>query len=292
MTEIYDHLQSQTEVNYGAVGARPGSVIDAMAGNYGKTWTITHFARWYELQLRAHGTRRAMLPGASDDFVPVVYVALRRGSKTTEIDLDILNFYGTPIGSRTRVRDYASIVADEAHACDTSLVLIDDIHKLRRWREDDVDISHHLNYLATAVPATFIYAGIGCIESGVFSEGGGGFVVDSGSTSTQGRFTHLEINAFELDESWQSLLADFEDELVLLKAEDGMLYADLPEYLFERTGGVLGSISQLLRRAANRAIESGDERITERQLKRLHIDEAARAREEEARRSRRASVKS
>ncbi|MGH8917431.1 MAG: ATP/GTP-binding protein, partial [Actinomycetes bacterium] len=49
----------------------------------------------------------------------------------------------------------------------------------------------------------------------------------------------------------------------------------LGKYLHQRTGGMIGSLSHLVRGAAIEAILSGTERITRKQLETLDIDHAA-----------------
>lgn len=287
MRRIHEQLRSQVEANEGAEPPLPGGVIDSLEANYGKTWTMRHFGRWYERQLLALGLPE---PNAgdetNDDFVPVVYAALRKGSQTNWLDEQLLRFYGAA-GPRSRgslrMRDLAARVADEAYACRTTLILVDDIHKLRAWREDDVAIADHLNYLATEIGATFIYAGINCEEGGVFGEGSDGAFGFARATQTSGRFMHLKIDRFGLDPDWQSVLLQFEDELVLLKAKPGDLCESLATYIYERTGGLIGATSYLLRRGALAAIKSGDERLTKSLLDEIQLSFAAEAEREERR---------
>lgn len=276
MKEIHDHLWNQARANYGAVGARPGSVIDALSGGYGKTWMMIHFGRAYERGVRELPPLNEPRPNHIFDRTPVVYIALRDSSSETAIDEDFLRFFGRPFDGIAK-KDLVFYVEEVAWDCETSVVFVDDVMNLRAWRKNDTKIAKHLNHLASRVPATFVYAGINCVESGVFDEGDFSFAQDSANTSTQCRFTHLLIEPFALDVEWQALLRSFENELVLLKGYEGMLCVDLAEYLYERTGGVIGSISQLLRRAADLAVLTGTERITEKLLKQesIWIDRAA-----------------
>lgn len=283
MKEVHDHLWNQVRTNYATVGTRTGSLIDAPSGGYGKTWTGIHFGRAYERVVRELPPRNDPRPDQLFDPMPFIYIALRDASSVTAIDEDMLRFAGRPFEG-TPKKDLAPIVEEVCWDCDTSVVFVDDVMNLRAWRKNDALIAKHLNHLAGRVPATFIYAGINCVESGVFDEGDFSFGQDSANTSTQCRFSHLLIEPFALDVDWQAFLRSFEDELVLLKSYEGMLCVDLAEYLYERTGGVIGSISQLLRRAADLAIYTGAEKITERLLKQesLWIDRAAEKRAAQA----------
>ena len=64
---------------------------------------------------------------------------------------------------------------------------------------------------------------------------------------------------------WFGVLSIFERELVLLEAKDGDLTAQA-DYLWRRTQGVIGSLTQLLTEATAEAIDTGAERITRKLL--------------------------
>ena len=55
-----------------------------------------------------------------------------------------------------------------------------------------------------------------------------------------------------------------EQQLRLLRGHDGMLSSggDMPEYLFRRTGGIVGLLRKLIQEGCRHAIETGSEKIT------------------------------
>ena len=69
-----------------------------------------------------------------------------------------------------------------------------------------------------------------------------------------------------------------EREIVLLDAQDGDLYRSLEGLVWERTSGVIGSVSDLIRQAANEAVGTV-ERITEEGLRAIRLDRASEERE-------------
>ena len=105
-----------------------------------------------------------------------------------------------------------------------------------------------------------MYAGIDCELTSILAG-------SSGATrSTAGRCELHKVTSYSRKRAidrkrWLSDLAGIEQELALLDARPGMLVG-LEDYLFERTAGVLGSLSELVRKAANRAISTETERIT------------------------------
>ncbi len=69
-------------------------------------------------------------------------------------------------------------------------------------------------------------------------------------------------------------MATLESMLRLDQHQQGTLVR-LAEYLYQRTGGMIGSLSQLVRGAAILAIEDGTERITRDLLDCVPVDYAA-----------------
>jgi hypothetical protein len=74
--------------------------------------------------------------------------------------------------------------------------------------------------------------------------------------------------------TWLGVLSVFEQEFVLLAAQDEALTAQA-DYLWRRTQGVIGSLTQLLTEAAAEAIDTGTERITIKLLDGIDIGYAA-----------------
>jgi hypothetical protein len=72
-------------------------------------------------------------------------------------------------------------------------------------------------------------------------------------------------------EEWQSVVGTLEQSLRLHRHRPGTLLA-LDAYLHDRTSGLIGSLSQLIREAAIEAIDNGSERITKRLLDSIELD--------------------
>jgi hypothetical protein len=149
------------------------------------------------------------------------------------------------------------------------------------------DVNNLLKELANKIPATFVYAGIGCERSGLFSEGRA--VKDLGLSQTSTRFMLLPLRSSEIEtaegrKNWQSILRTLESKLYLHGAYDGMLCQDLVEYLYERSNGVMGSLTELLRRGAALAIKESKgkrpEVLTTSLLDRVRVDYYAQSSED------------
>lgn len=140
------------------------------------------------------------------------------------------------------------------------------------------ELSDHLKYFTEHLPATFVYAGIDVEHSGLFTGIRGDQIA--------GRCTLLHTGPFPLNSQWEALVVTMEATLRLHHHTADIL-ASLHPYLHQRTGGMIGSLSHLIRAAAISAILDGSERITRRRLDGIHVDHASeRAFRGEARRGR------
>ena len=122
----------------------------------------------------------------------------------------------------------------------------------------------------STISATFVFAGINAEEGGLIRR-------DAGPSywATERRIQLHRVLPFSIKdkahaEDWVTLLQGIELQLLLSRAQPGDLSmtvieetgTPMWEYLYGRSGGEIGSLTQLLRIGANRAIKTGSERIT------------------------------
>ena len=98
-------------------------------------------------------------------------------------------------------------------------------------------------------------------------------------SQTLRRFLHLKIEPYRYNdaadiERWRKLLKVFEDNLILGHKVRGALVG-LERYLWNRTSGYMGALSDLIRAGANKAILTGKEQITEGLLDTILLDQGA-----------------
>lgn len=280
MGEIRQSLMDRVDINIEAPqGACPGAVIDGLP-NVGKSTILTDFGRLCELRLRRKYEKGLRKAGIAE-WIPVVYLTLRARTTIKGLNTAIANFYGAPYARIPRYDATADRLTDMvlwcAQECNTKVFLIDDIHYLKLSNESDRLVNNHLKELMNHTSATFVYAGVGCRKTGLFTEGHPKDEVAWGQT--RGRFAYFPIEPFDVEtplgkSEWVNIVGAFENHLVLKNARKGMLIGLAP-YLYERTGGFLGSLSSLVRLAANKAIRTGEEEITRGLLGRIQIDYAA-----------------
>jgi hypothetical protein len=100
------------------------------------------------------------------------------------------------------------------------------------------------------------------------------------TSQTARRWTRIALPTFSISDDrgrreWQTLLKTYENDLVLADGHRGMLGRDLSKYVFNRTGGNIGSATTLIQRGCYRAIRTGREVLDRETLDEVAIDAAA-----------------
>ncbi|MDO0934210.1 hypothetical protein QQY66_21875 [Streptomyces sp. DG2A-72] len=140
---------------------------------------------------------------------------------------------------------------------------VDEIHLLNHATIAGEDLSDHLKYFTEHLPATFVYAGINVEKSGLFTGIRG--------KQLAGRCIMVRTGRFPCTAEWRALVASLENTLRLHRHQAGTLVKQ-SKYLHQRTGGMIGSLSHLIRAAAISAILDGSEHITKTSLRAVRID--------------------
>ena len=246
-----------TLLNRHAISARRGLILSGAAGT-GKTTAITQLGKTHQ------ATDRARHPG--QERIPVIYVTVPPAATPRMLAMEFARFLGLPVLARANMTDIIEAVCGVAIDTSASMVLVDEIHNMQLATRSGAEVSDTLKYLSERIPATFVYAGIDLERQGLFSGIRGSQIA--------GRFTLIPTVAFPLADEWRGLVATLEDALRLHRHQAGTL-AGLDRYLHQRTGGMIGSLSHLIRGAAIEAVLTGTECITRKLLETLDIDHAA-----------------
>lgn len=251
-------------LNRHAISARRGLIVSGAAGT-GKTTAITQLGKTHEL------IDRQRHPGG--DRIPVVYVTVPPAATPRMLAVEFARFLGLPITARANITEVIEAVCGVCCDTRTALVLVDEIHNLQLSTRNGAEVSDTPKYFSERIPATFVYAGVDVARAGLFA----------GTRGQQlaGRFGLIGTVAFPYQDEWKGLVATLEDALRLHRHRPGTL-TRLDRYLHLRTGGMIGSLSHLLRGAAIEAVLAGSEQLSRQLLDGVGLDHAAGARRQPA----------
>ena len=246
-----------TMLNRREISARRGLIVSGPQTT-GKSTALKQLGRTHELMVRE---RR---PGAGR--IPVVYVTTPPKGSPRKLAMEFARFLGLPLRTRANVTDIADAVCQVLIDARTDVVLVDEIRNLNHGTPAGEDMSDHLKYFTEHLPATFAYAGINVERSGLFTGVRGKQIA--------GRCVLVNTGPFPCQAEWASLLATLDAALRLHRHRPGTL-PQLSKYLHQRTSGMIGSLSHLVRAAALVAILDGTEEITRKLLDGIPVDHAA-----------------
>ncbi len=249
--------------NRGKQLGRRGLIVSGPSGT-GKSTSITQLGRRHQIELE----RRS--PGVSDR-IPVVYIIVPPAATPKVLAIEMAAFLGLPVSYHDSPHAITQAVAAVMRKVRCSLVLVDEVHRLDIRTKVGAEASDQLKYFFDSIPATFVYAGLDLEANGLFSGTRGAQIA--------GRFITLHTSAFEhVSEEqrtdWARVVASMDATLRLHRHVPGSLTAMAP-YLHQRTGGMIGSLDQLVYEAANDAIDDGTEKITKKHLDAVILDTAA-----------------
>jgi len=247
-----------TMLNRREISARRGLIVSGLQTT-GKSTALKQLGRTHELMVREH------YPGT--DRIPVVYVTTPPKGSPRKLAMEFARFLGLPPVRRGQnTTDIADAVCQVLIDARVDLVLVDEIHNLNLATSAGEDMSDHLKYFTEHLPATFVYAGINVERSGLFTGVRGKQIA--------GRCVLINTGPFPFKQEWAALLATLEGALRLHRHQPGTL-PGLGKYLHQRTGGMIGSLSHLVRAASLVAILDGTEQITRKLLDGIPVDHAA-----------------
>lgn len=245
--------------------ARPGLAVSGQS-TLGKSTATMWVAKQHEQRMREKTGR-----GDDPKYAPVVYVPTPAGTTTKGMMTAFCQWLGLPIHRQATAQDLTEQVVTVLRTMGTSMVLLDEIHNLKTRSSTGADAASALKGFAERLDAVFVYTGIDLPSSDLFT----------GTIGAQlaGRVTMYEMQSFgastqQQRDDWADLIAAIEELLPLAKHKTGTLEG-LAAYLFDRTGGSIGSLRLLVSKAAQVAMDDGTERVDRAKLDRVRIDQNA-----------------
>jgi hypothetical protein len=255
-----------TLLNRREISARRGLIVSGPWAT-GKSTAIKQLGRTYELMVRERAGGSDRKQNGTQDRIPVVYVTTPPKGSPRKLALEFARFLGLPpVRTSWNTTDIADAVCQVLIEARCDLVLVDEIHNLNLATAAGEDMSDHLKYFTEHLPATFVYGGINVERSGLFTGVRGKQIAGRCVLTTTGPFPYQQ--------EWKSLVATMESALRLHRHQAGTLPA-MDRYLHKRTGGMIGSLSHLIRAGAVMAILEGSEAVTKELLNGIPVDHAA-----------------
>ncbi|MFF3663896.1 AAA family ATPase [Streptomyces olivochromogenes] len=270
-----------------------GGIMVNGDGAQGKTETVCEaMALFMEEWLRLHNYKDPdAMPGTRDLVAPVAYVRCPVRATPISTCQRILDFYGEDYKGM-RLEDLIRTVKTAIIEHATKALVIDDITRLKLHREADQDVLDLIREIMS-MPVTLVLVGVGIPTSGLLREGSrdprtgewiylpvkdrGRSPNDHAASQHERRFQVVDLDPFRYStakemKAWMTHLRALEGRMRLLTDTKGMLTdGDMPEYLFGRTGGVVGVLEKLIQRGLRLAIEDKSERLTKGLLNQFAI---------------------
>lgn len=245
--------------------ARRGLAVSGSSG-LGKSIAVMLLGKRHEKATRSKVGRTD-----DHDFAPVAYTVVPPGTTPKMMMLAFANFLGLMVPNRMTAQDLTERVVVTMRDLQTSLVIVDEVHNLRTHRQAGSEAASALKVFSERLDATFIYAGIDLLGSDLFAG-------DMGR-QIKGRMTVHEMRPYGHGtngqrDAWISLVLGIEAMLPLANHRPGSLEPHCT-YLYDRTGGSIGSLRALLADAAIVAILDDSERIGRKLLDSIDTDRAA-----------------
>ena len=237
-------------------GVRSGIFVSA-DGNLGKSTLMREIAADYDADIRAF---RDMFPNSiktRDRWVPVMWVTVPPKLSIRSLGLAILRFYGEHVPKGANDSHITSRVEAVIRDCGTRLAVLDDITRYKDGEADRFAADWIRNLMETSV--SIVAMGVDIRGSGILFDGRGRPRNQRLSTQTARRFTVIELDTFAYDTSenirdWIAHLKAVEEDLLLIDKQPGMLSTNLAEFLYERTNGVIGVLTDYVQMAATSVI--------------------------------------
>lgn len=237
----------------------------------GKSHLLFELARY-----TANRMRRDVPDFLELGIVPCVIITLSP-TNSKGILQELMNFFGYPFNQGYTEGKLRSIVVDAMNEHGTVLLGFDEAHNMARGTRVMEDNKNMLRKLMQDLSATQVYSGIELRENGLFAG-------ISGSQLSR-RIRMIDFYPYtaatrDSRELWMRTLDHFEDGLCLIGNEPGTLRSLAP-YLFNRTGGMMGELANVLRASASSLIRHGAlvrhgrEQITQKLLDEVPPGDAA-----------------
>lgn len=231
--------------------ASKSGVIISGRPSMGKTTAVQEFGRAYERARRARST------DPKRDLIPVAFAQVPTHATEKTMMKKLAEFYALPYSQTASYETLLSRVSNVMRACETEIVIIDDIHRLDlRYRASE-QAADALKELSERCPGTMIYAGVNVAHNGLFWGSRGEQIMARFETV---QFDEYDAATNEGAALWGRVLTELEESLCLINQQDGDILTIAAE-LRDISRGSLGRMAKAIRRCAREAIHDRTERL-------------------------------
>lgn len=214
-------------------------------------------------------------PDQAADAVPVAYVCIPANRSQKGLLQRLADYYHLKYTSRTPANELRRMVLATMKRCATVLVVIDELHNLGKITERSGPEIDTLKDLANEPIATFVYAGLGLEDSGLY----GGVRGDQiGGRGPLVRTRLYNKNHPAEATTWRAIVEEFVTELPLA-ANDVEPVMENSEWLRHRCAGSIGTLHSILLQSFIALVQRhnpAQETLTMGLLERAVVDERAR----------------
>lgn len=240
--------------------ARRGLIVSGPPGA-GKSTTLAELGRSFELSERRRQPDR-------EGSMPVAFASIPPTCTPKSLVQVLARFACIPVHDRMTENTITNAVCHVLCERGTRLVFLDDVHLLNTRTRPGADTSDQVKTLAERVPATFVLAGVD-VESSPLLTGPRGAQLAARCKIL--RTPPLLNGTPEQKAMWRTLLLDMEAALRLSRHRPGTLVRHA-DYIHMLTGGVMSSLSHLVREAAIRCVLDESDAITKKLLSQVVLD--------------------
>ncbi|MCF6441045.1 TniB family NTP-binding protein [Pseudoalteromonas luteoviolacea] len=235
-------------VNHPKVHRMPNLLIKADTNN-GKSYLIQKF-------LKNH---RPYVSDTSTVVVPVVSIEIQPDANANTLYGLILDELEVTYSFTAKKEVKTKLVFDALERMQVKLLIIDELHVLMNTTKlKKAQMLDTLKYLGNRAQIPIVGAGTKEAHTAVVSD-----------PQLANRFEPMELPHWKLNTDYRKLLATFE-QLLPLANPSNLQQQEIAIQIFAMTGGIIGEIDSLLKRATISAIKNKSECITLNTLKELN----------------------
>lgn len=195
--------------------------------------------------------------GKEREQIPVVVVQVPCEPSIARFYAMILAGLGSPIGAHMRTVDIEQLTLKLLHTVQTQMLIIDELHNIlagqMHVRRAFLNL---LRFLGNELKIPIV--GVGTREA---------YLAISTDGQLENRFEPFSLPHWNDGDELLALLASFAAAMPL-RQPSSIATTEMSKYLLDKTGGTIGEITKLLIAAAIEAVNTGEECINQRTLKR------------------------